>query len=263
MGEATAFDTAAYLTRIGFVGDAPPTRRTLRNLHLAHLRSVPFEDLDVHLKRPIRLDEAALFDKIVRRRRGGFCYELNGLFSALLRALGFGVDLLAGQFPREDGRTAPRFDHLALAVRVPGEDGAWLADVGAGRDSPARPLPLTTGAEAWQPEAGARFRLTAEDGALRLWRREPGGEWERRYRFTPQPHPLADFEEGCRFHQTSPDSGFTSGRICSLATPAGRVTLSDRRLIVSEGSARTERELPDEAAWRATLRDRFGIELDR
>lgn len=96
-------DAAAYLDRIGHLGSATPTDETLRRLDLAHLLTVPFENLDIHLGRPIVLDDQKLFDKFVRRRRGGFCYELNGLFAALLRELGFDVTMLAAQFPRDDG----------------------------------------------------------------------------------------------------------------------------------------------------------------
>ena len=255
-------DAGAYLDRIGYRGDFAPTVEKLRALHLAHLRTVPFENLDVGLGRPIGLDEGALFEKIVRRRRGGFCYELNGLFAALLRALGFDVSLLAAQFPREAERVAPEFDHLTLLVRTAAGDGSWLADVGAGRGSIAVPLPAESDEEMWQPKAGAAFRLAWEEGRRRLWRREPGGEWEREYVYSLRPHALEDFAEGCRYHQTSPDSGFTRGRICTLATPGGRVTLANRRLIVTEGGVRSEREL-DEAGARAALRTRFGIEPDR
>lgn len=264
MAEPAAFDATAYLARIGFGqrGPTAATAETLAALHLAHLRAVPFENLDIALGRPIRLDEAALADKIVRRRRGGLCFELNGLFAALLRHLGFGATPLAARFPRDDGREAPPFDHLTLAVRA--ADGtSWLADVGAGRDSFARPLPLTVGTEVWQPEANASFCLAAEGDRIRLLRREPGGDWARRYAFSSRAHVLADFEPGCRFHQTSPDSGFTRGRISSRATPTGRVTLADRRLIVTERGRRTERTLTTEAEERAALRRHFGIDLDR
>ncbi len=118
MRSATQIDTAAFLDRIGYLGPTAPTETSLRALHHAHLCTVPFENLDIHLGRPIVLDERALFTKIVGHRRGGFCYELNGLFAAFLRDLGFGVTMLAAQFPRDDGRTAPEMDHLVLLVQT-------------------------------------------------------------------------------------------------------------------------------------------------
>jgi N-hydroxyarylamine O-acetyltransferase len=122
---------------------------------------------------------------------------------------------------------------------------------------------LEVDAEEWQAEAGASFRLAREGERFRLLRREPGGGWERQYVFSLRPRRLADFEEGSRFHQTSPESPFTTGRICSLATAAGRVTLAGRRLIVTEHGERTERELVGEEEYRAVLRERFGIDLER
>ena len=261
--DATArFDAAAYLRRIADDGSVAPTAETLRALHLAHLRTVPFENLDIHLGRPIVLDEDALFDKIVRRRRGGFCYELNGLFAALLRDLGFTVSLLAAQFPGEPGQTAPEFDHLTLLVRTADGDGAWLADVGAGRGSPAGPLRLVAAIDQPDPVTNAVFRLEIEGDALRLWRRGTEGEWERQYRFSLRPRALAEFEIGCRYHQSSPESPFTRGRICTRLSPAGRITLSERRLITTSDGERTEEDLADEAAVATTLRERFGIELE-
>src|SRR5258706_8881452 len=109
-------DITAYLNRIAHRGPIEPTGETLRALHLAHLLAVPFENLDIGLGRPIVLDQAALFDKIVVRRRGGFCYELNGLFAALLRALGFEVTMLSAGVGRAGGGFGPEFDHLTLLV---------------------------------------------------------------------------------------------------------------------------------------------------
>src|SRR6476660_7309603 len=114
-------DVQAYLRRINYHGEQAPTAAVLRDLHRAHLLAVPFENLDIHLGRPIVLDQAALFDKIVRRRRGGFCYELNGLFGLMLRQLGFDVTLLAAGVARADGGFGPEFDHLTLLVRIPAE----------------------------------------------------------------------------------------------------------------------------------------------
>src|SRR5258706_4705129 len=121
-------DVRAYLDRIGQRGPTPANETTLRSLHLAHLRTVPFENLDIHLGRDIVLDETRLFDKIVRQKRGGFCYELNGLFAELLGELGFRVTLLSARVVN-DGQVGPEFDHLALRVDL---DRPWLCDVGFG-----------------------------------------------------------------------------------------------------------------------------------
>src|SRR5215213_6707253 len=133
-------DVQAYLRRINYRGELAPTVATLRELHRAHLLAVPFENLDIHLGRAILLDQDALFDKIVTRRRGGFCYELNGLFALLLRELGFEVTLLSAGVARAGGGFGPEFDHLTLLVKVPSAEAmalylpsaSWLADVGFG-----------------------------------------------------------------------------------------------------------------------------------
>src|SRR5882672_2815396 len=123
-------DTAIkYLSRIGATLPSAPTLEVLRDLHVRHLRSVPFENLSIHLAERIELEEEVLVDKIIRRRRGGFCYELNGLFASLLSALGFQVTLLAARVSGDDRRFGPLFDHLALVVDL---DERWLVDVGFG-----------------------------------------------------------------------------------------------------------------------------------
>jgi N-hydroxyarylamine O-acetyltransferase len=200
-------DIDAYLERIGYGGAREPTPEMLRALHRAHLLAAPFENLDIHLGRPIVLDEAALFDKIVRRRRGGFCYELNGLFAALLRALGFEVTLLAAGVARQSGGFGPEFDHLTLLVRAPqGEAAAdsppLLADVGFG-DSFREPLRLVEGAE--QEQDGRAYRVERDGEHWTMLQRDGAG-WEPQYRFTLQPRRLAEYAEMCNYHQTSPDS---------------------------------------------------------
>jgi N-hydroxyarylamine O-acetyltransferase len=253
-------DVSAYLARISYEGPVTPTLPVLRDVHLAHLRSVPFENLDIHLARPISLAEEDLFAKVVLGRRGGFCYELNGLFAALLREIGYEVTLLAAQFPLPDGRVPMEFDHLVLRVAAPGMEPV-LADVAAGRRSFASPLSIGSDAAQAQAAAGASFRLLPEEGAMRLWRQEPGGEWERVYRFSWQPRQLADFQEGCRYHQSSLESDFTRKRVCTRMTDDGRITLSDNVLITTRNGDRQEEPLPDDAAWLAALQTHFGIDL--
>ena len=245
----------AYLQRIGHAGPLAPTAETLRALHQAHLQAVPFENLDIHLRRPIVLDEAAFFRKIVGARRGGFCYELNGLFAVLLRALGFDVTLLSARVARPDGGYGPEFDHLLLLIAL---EERWLVDVGFGEVF-REPLRLDEPGEQAQP--GGVYRLTHDGDDWTYWSRDPAQGWQVQYRFTLQPRQLADFAEMCRYQQTSPQSHFTQKRICSLATPAGRVTVSGTRLILAENGQREERELTSEAEYESVLREYFGIDL--
>src|SRR5215204_5389972 len=161
-------DTKAYLERINYSGPLEPTAETLRRLQLAHLLAVPFENLSIRAGEPIVLDDEALFEKVVGRRRGGFCYELNGLFAALLRALGFQVTLLSAGVARADGTFGPDFDHMALLVTL---EDRWLADVGFG-DSFRDPLRLDERGE--QPEGPRAFRIDQDGGHLLLLLRRAG-----------------------------------------------------------------------------------------
>lgn len=261
-----------YLARIGYTGSREPTLATLRALHLAHHYSVPFENLDIGLGVPIVLDEAAVFDKIVGHRRGGFCYELNGLFAALLRALGFRVTLLSAAVRRSVGADGPlfgpEFDHLALRV---GLDQPWLVDVGFG-DAFLHPLRLDTDEE--QIDSGRvtpfvrsapegiwqdRYRIVADGPWRSLQRRNWAGEWHDSYRFALTPRQWSDFAAMCQYHQSSPESGFTKSRTCSLTTPTGRVTVSELRLIVTKDGVKEETSLADEAAREAALREYCGV----
>lgn len=245
----------AYLDRIGYRGSREPTAETLRRLHLAHLESVPFENLGIHAGEPIVLDDEALYDKVVTRRRGGFCYELNGLFAALLRALGFGVDVLSANVARETGVFTPDFDHMALKVSL---DRPWLADVGFG-DSFREPLLLDEREE--QSQGSEAFRIDSEGDWFLVMRLRPGEDWRPQYRFTLNRYAYADFEEMCRFHQTSPESHFTQKRICSLATARGCVTLSGMTLMTTHNGRRLERPVKDEDEYAQILHDVFGMTM--
>lgn len=250
-------DITAYLDRINYHGPLAPTAETLRELQVAHLLTVPFENLSIHTRQPIVLDDNALFEKIVRRRRGGFCYEANGLFAALLRALGFDVKMLSARAANAKGVFGPDFDHMALMVTI---DERWLVDVGFG-DSFREPLLIDNKDE--QRQGGRAYRIDPDGRCLVLMQRDGGADaaWKAQFRFTLQPYEYSDYEEMCRYHQTSPQSHFTRGRICSRATPDGRVTLSEMRLIITRNGEREERELTDEEEYAATLRERFGITL--
>jgi N-hydroxyarylamine O-acetyltransferase len=246
-------DTDAYLERINYSGPLEPTAETLCRLHVAHLLAVPFENLSIHAGEPIVLDDGALFDKIVSRRRGGFCYELNGLFAALLRSLGFEVEMLSAGVMGRAGEFGPEFDHMTLLVNL---EDRRLADVGFG-DSFVEPLLLD---ERGTQAQGARAYRIEEDGdRLTLLQKEEGGDWRAQYRFGLTPHVYADYDEMCLYQQTSPESHFTRGRICTRLTDGGRVTLSELRMITTGGGGRHERELSGEDEYRSALGEHFGV----
>lgn len=243
----------AYLKRINYTGSLEPTAETLRALQVAHLLAVPFENLSIHAGEPIVLNEESLFGKIVENRRGGFCYEANGLFAGLLRALGFEVEMLSAGVATKDGGFGPDFDHMTLMVTLAER---WLVDVGFG-DSFLEPLLLDSRDE--QGQGMRSFRIDADNSHLILQRRDHGGDWVPQYRFTLQPYTFADYEEMCHFHQTSPESHFTKAPLCSLATADGRITLTGLRLITTSAQQRSEHPLTDRDSFDHTLHDQFGI----
>lgn len=243
----------AYLKRINYSGSLEPTAETLRALQLAHLLAVPFENLSIHAGEAIVLNEGSLFSKIVENRRGGFCYEANGLFAGLLRALGFEVTMLSAGVAKKDGGFGPDFDHMTLMVTLAER---WLVDVGFG-DSFMEPLLLDVREE--QVQGTRAFRIDEDNSHLILQRRDHGGDWEPQYRFTLQPHTFGDYEQMCHFHQTSPESHFTKAPLCSLPTADGRVTLSGLRLINTSAQQRDEQTLESRDDFDHILRDQFGI----
>ncbi len=243
-----------YLSRLGAVRPPSLDEAVLARLHVAHLERVPFENLDIALGRPLALDIESLYDKIVRRRRGGFCYELNGLFAWLLEGLGFEVERLEARV-WSDGRPGPEFDHLALRVIV--DRRPWLADVGFG-DSFVEPLPWS-GPEVEQ--RGTRYRLRESGGRTLLERRADGGEWRPQYDLSGVPRELSDFEPMCRYQQTSPESIFTRKAVCTRLTTDGRLTWANGRRISTRGGERAERPVREPSHLAEVLRDDFGVEL--
>jgi N-hydroxyarylamine O-acetyltransferase len=236
-------DTRAYLARIGLAG--PPA--TLEELQVAHLLSVPFENLDIAAGVPITMDLDAIFDKVVRRRRGGFCYELNGLFARLLEELGYSVTLYSARVVDDEDAQGQEFDHLVLRVEL---DEPWLVDVGFG-DTFREPMPLQPDSE-FLDSLGRTYRLEVNGEVWEL------NEQRTQYRFTLAPRAFAEFEPMCRWQQTE-SPYFTGHRFCTIATADGRRTLMDDRLIVHSGAERTEREI-DEAEVPGLLAGLFGIQ---
>ncbi|MFF8842890.1 arylamine N-acetyltransferase [Streptomyces sp. NPDC015127] len=247
----------AYLRRIGARRPVRADAAALRELQLRHLRTVPFENLSVHRGEDIVLEDEPLVAKIVDARRGGFCYELNGAFAALLRALGFTVTLYQARVFGDGGRLGIPYDHLTLRVETEDGTGPWLADVGFG-DHSHHPLALDDREDQKDPAGVFRIVAGGQYGDLDLMR-----DGKRQFRIDTRPRDLTDFEAGAWYHRTSPASHFTRSLVCSRLTPEGRITLSGRKLVVTEHGERQERRLSGDAAVLAAYEEHFGLVLDR
>lgn len=254
-------DLDAYLARIGYEtdrdGELAPDLRTLTALHRAHVRAVPFENLDVALGRPVPLDLKSLQAKLVERRRGGYCYEQNSLFAAVLERIGFTVNG-RGARNRSRGAALPPVTHALLVVAIEGEQ--WLADVGFGWQGPLEPVPLRDGARVEQ--SGWTFGLVEEDEGIHVLRSLRPQGWADLYAFSPQTLYPGDFAVMNHYSSSHPQSRFL-GQVV-----AQRPGEDERRALVRDtlSTVRTDGVVEERAVpvseLIATLESRFGIELD-
>ncbi|NUP20048.1 MAG: arylamine N-acetyltransferase [Streptomyces sp.] len=262
------FDVDAYLRRIGWEGERRADSATLRGVHLAHVRSIPFENLDALRRTAPSLDPVDLMAKLVHGRRGGYCYEHNTLFACALEALGFGVTRLAARVVVGADRieSRPR-THLALLVEVPGDPQPYLADVGFGAvGALLEPVPLAAGVEF--RDAGRRHRLVhvPHDGPLEMWLlqayEQVKGDWADQYAFTLEPFEKPDFEVINWHIGTNPRSPFTQRLYIQRVTPERHLLLhgpllTDTRV---DGTV-VEREVTGEAETRRLVKEEFGIDV--
>jgi N-hydroxyarylamine O-acetyltransferase len=240
-----------YLQRIDYTGSLEPTLETLCNLHRQHLLTIPYENLDIHLGRTLELDEEKIFQKIVLEERGGWCYEMNGLFAWALRELGFEVQYLSGAVGRERVGDKAEGNHLVLLVNL---GQSYIADVGFG-DLP-EPLPLQEGE---YKQGFLTVRLTQQGERWLFHNHEHGGA--KGFDFTLTPHQLSDFAKHCHTLQTSPDSGFVQKTVCQRLLPDGFATLRGAVLTTVRERGVEKRVIDSEADYKTVLRDVFGLEL--
>ncbi len=248
-------NVSQYLHRIKIDQIEEPSPAFLEKLQHHHLVTVPFENLDIHQGNKIILDESRIYEKVVVRKRGGFCYELNGLFYWLLRELGFTV-LMASARVYQNEQFTPEFDHMILLVAL---DKTYLVDVGFG-DSFRKPITMPDGEK---EDVSGKYRirpLPSAQGVYLLLRHDKD-EWIPEYSFTKVPRRMSDFEERCVFNQTSSESHFTHGTVCTIAIEKGRVTLSDNYITISEGTEKRKIAVSSSEKYRRNLLEYFGIEL--
>jgi N-hydroxyarylamine O-acetyltransferase len=244
-------DISAYLDRIHYRGEPTPSLETLINLHQAHLLAITYENLDIHLGRYLALNERAMFQKMVTQRRGGWCFEMNGLFAWALRELGFAVTLLSGAVNREiHGENAER-NHLVLLVQL---ERPYLVDVGFGNGF-LRPLPLEPGL---YRQAFLDYQLAYAENRWHFTNHVYGGPG---YDFTLQPCHLAEFAAKCHELQTSPESGFVRVVVCHRFTPEGYLSLRGAVLRTITAAGAHDETIEDERTYRRLLSEQFDLHL--
>jgi arylamine N-acetyltransferase len=253
-------DVAAYFDRIGYEGTAEPTVETVHALVAAHNQSIPFESLDPLLGIPVAdLSVAALTDKLVHRRRGGYCYEHNGLMGYVLEQLGFGVLRLAGRVVwMNPGGPLPAQTHQVLSVTVPGVDGPLLVDVGFGGQTLTSPIRLEAGPV--QDTRHEPYRIQERGDGYQL-EAEIGGQWQPLYLFTTRPQPRIDLEVGSWYVSTHPKSPFVTGLSAALVTADARWNLRGRNLAIHSGGETEKIRFDTAADVLDALADRFGIDV--
>jgi len=247
-----------YLARIGFGGAIGPDLATLAGLHAAHVNAIPFEGFDPLLGRPVRLDIAALQEKIVDGRRGGYCFEQNALFKAALEAIGFNVTGLAGRvrwMSPPDAPLGPR-THMLLKVDLP--EGPYLADVGFGACLLDAPLQFKADIE--QRTAMGTYRLSQADGLFFLRSKLPAG-WRSMYAFNLEPQIQSDYELGNWFTSTSPLAPFMSTLIMERLTSDKRYKLVNRQLTIEarDGQVASERSIGSAEELHLVLEETFNV----
>ncbi len=252
-------DLAAYLRRIGYAGDVAPTRQALEALHFAHATHIPFENIDVLLGRPIALDLASLQDKMVARRRGGYCFEHNLLFAAVLAEFGFPLTMLAARVRHRTTAVLPR-SHMLLLVEA--EGGHWRADVGFGGEGLLLPVPLGPGIEvrhfAWT------YRIIEEPSSgIRVLQSGRNGAWEDLYAFSLEPQLATDYEIANHYMSTHPKSRFVQTLTVQFPGPERRTILRNRVLIEDRGTTVDERILTSDDELVAFLQGPCGLDLAR
>jgi N-hydroxyarylamine O-acetyltransferase len=252
---SAALDLDSYLARIGHAGPLKTDEATLIALHEAHVGTIPFENLDVLLRQPIRLDLPSVQAKLVHGRRGGYCFEHGPLFVAVLERLGFPVTTLAARVRMGSAVLMPR-SHMLMKVEIGGR--AWLADVGFGGQGLLGPMPMEAGATAAGP--GVRYRLVAEDGQLVL-QGDFGKGWIDFYAFTQERQYPIDYEVSNHFTATHPSSRFLQTLTAQLTRRHERLILKNRTLEIWRPQGEQRIEAADEAELLTVLKDYFGLDF--
>jgi N-hydroxyarylamine O-acetyltransferase len=247
-----------YFSRIKYNGSLNPTLEVLSRLQEAHLLSVPFENLDIHYGVPIELDINKIYKKIILQHRGGFCYELNGLFYELLFTLGFNVKRISARVFDKGNGYGPEYDHLAIIAVFDGIE--YLSDVGFGEFC-FSPLKLET--ETMQNDKRGDFIIQKFETDYYLVSKSENGTLLPQYCFETTARELNEFNEMCIYHQTSPQSHFTQNVLITRPTQEGRITLSRNTLKVKSADSINETPIENEYAFRGMLWKYFSFKIEK
>jgi len=226
-------------------------------LQKAHLKAIPFENLDIHYGREISLEIGRLFEKIVVSERGGFCYELNSLFHALLQKLGFMARIISARVAKENGGFSPEYDHLAIVVSINGLN--YLVDVGFGHFA-IKPLLIRPGVRS--SDGIGEFQIMEFDRNYLEVSRVEDEVVIPEYMFSMVERKLTEFQNMCDYHQKSADSHFTRKKVVSILTDDGRITLTNTQLKIS-GLQGSQIENFGEDEFEKYLERYFGIRIKR
>lgn len=253
MADDMSVDLKAYAARIEYGGEFVPSLATLREVHLAHATHIAFENLDILLGRPIRLDLESITAKLIHAGRGGYCFEQNALLAAVLESIGFPVKRLAARVRMGSSEIRPR-SHMLLAVEVEGE--SWLADTGFGGEGLL--LPVRIKAQAMERHFGWQYRVIADGKQHVLQSLRPEG-WFDLYSFTLEEQHAADYEVSNYFTSTHPQSPFVNRLVVQQPGKEVRLTLLNRELTEHRPDGVSQTMLPNEDALLVTLAERFGL----
>ena len=251
----TKIDTASYLRRIHLAPE-PPSINFLRKLHRSHLLHIPFENLDIHYQKKIILNYEKIYQKLILEGRGGYCYELNGLFYHLLYHLGFNCHLISARIRNEkSGEFGKEYEHMAIIVKF-GEE-SWLADIGYGKYL-IYPKKIVLGEVQMDYTDYWRFTQDADENFL-VQSSEDTSYFKTKYLFSTEEKQIIQFMEMNDHQQTSPESHFTQGRMITKLTPTGRITLTEKKIKILALGKTEEIELTNEDEFYSKLEQHFGI----
>lgn len=247
----------SYLKRINYNLPLKVDKATLFRLHQAHLYHIPFEDLNIHYDIPIVLTIKGLYRKVVLEKRGGFCYELNGLFIELLKEVGFKTTLISAKVINKHGIVGPKFDHAAIIVDL---DKRWLVDVGYGGDSFVLPKELKLDVIQKDVHDYYKFEKYNAEEWLLLYSSD-GENFSKQYIFSFEEQPLANFNPECQRKQIQEGGHFKTNLICTKATTDGRISIYNDRLTIKNRGGKAFQKIENESALLEILEHQFGIVL--